>query len=84
MVGCRVADPDELSVTGIRSRDDLGRRLRLIARIAGACHAACASEEGEASSALGPRHLTIAQIMLLVVLWALGAAAWRLAWWLAW
>jgi hypothetical protein len=75
-------------MTGIRSRDDLGRRLRLIARIAVACYAASASEERKASSAeerkassaLGPRHLTIGQLMLLVVLWALGAAAWRLAW----
>ena len=62
-------------MTGIRSRDELGRRLRTIERIAAGCRAARADEEQRAF-----RQLTIGQFMLLVALWALGLAAWRLTW----
>ena len=67
-------------MTGIRSRDQLGRRLRTIARIAAGCRAAGDDEERRTSSARDPRQLTIGQVMLLVALWALGVAAWRLTW----
>ena len=64
----------------IRSRDQLGQRLRTIARIVAGCHAASADEGRQVLSARDPRQITIGQVMLLVVLWALGVAAWRLAW----
>jgi hypothetical protein len=65
---------------GIRSRDELGRRLRTIARIAAVSRVASADEERKVASARDPRQLTIGQLILLVALWALGAAAWRLTW----
>jgi hypothetical protein len=71
-------------MTVIRAREELGRRLRTIARIAAGCRAASADERRQVSSARDPRQITLGQVMLLVVLWALGVAAWRLAWWLAW
>jgi hypothetical protein len=55
--------------------NELGRRLRTIERIAAGCRAARADEEQRAF-----RQLTIGQFMLLVALWALGLAAWRLTW----
>ena len=67
-------------MTVIRSRDELGRRLRTIARIAAGCRAASADEGRQVLSTRDPRQITIGQVMLLVVLWALGAAVWRLAW----
>jgi hypothetical protein len=67
-------------MTGVRSRDQLGRRLRTIARIAAGCRAARADEERRTSSTRDPRQLTISEVMLLVALWALGVAAWRLTW----
>ena len=62
-------------MTGIRSRDELGRRLRTIERIAAGCRAARAAEERRTSP-----QFTIGQFMLLVALGALGLAAWRLTW----
>jgi hypothetical protein len=67
-------------MTVIRAREELGRRLRTIARIAAGCRVASADERRKVSSASDPRQITLGQVMLLVVLWALGVAAWRLAW----
>jgi hypothetical protein len=58
---------------GVRSRDELGRRLRTIERIAAGCRAARADEEWRTS-----RQFTIGQFMLLVAVCAFGLAAWRL------
>ena len=61
-------------MTGIRSRDELGRRLRTIdASRPGAVRGR--HEERRTSP-----QFTIGQFMLLVALWALGLAAWRLTW----
>ena len=65
-------DSEDLSVTRIRSRDGLGRRLRTIARIAAECRAASAVEERNASTARDPQQLTIGQLMVLVALWRWG------------
>ena len=73
-------DSEDLSMTRIRSRDGLGHRLRTIARIAAECRAVSADDERNASTVRDPQQLTIGQLMLLVGLWALGVAAWRLAW----
>ena len=62
-----------------KSDRELGGRLRTIARIAGECRAARAAEE-RASRPRNARQFTIGQFLLLVVLWALGLAAWRLTW----
>ncbi len=67
-------------MTVIRSRDELGRRLRTIARIAAECRAARADEGPQVLPTRDPRQITIGQVMFLVVLWALGVAAWRWAW----
>ena len=60
---------------GIRSRDELGRRLRTIERIAAGCRVARAAEERRTFP-----QFTIGQFMVVVALWALGLAAWRLTW----
>jgi hypothetical protein len=67
-------------MTKIRSRDELGRRLRTISTIAAGCRATCADDERCDSAARDPRQLTIGHLMLLVALWALGVTAWRLTW----
>jgi hypothetical protein len=67
-------------MTVIRAREEPGRRLRTIARIAAGCRAASADERRKVSPARDPRQVTLGQVMLLVALWALGVAAWRLAW----
>jgi hypothetical protein len=67
-------------MTVIRSRDELGRRLRTIARIAAGCRAVSADEGRKFWSARDPQQLTLGQLMLLVALWALAAAVWRLSW----
>jgi hypothetical protein len=69
-----------MSSLGTRSREELGDRLRAIARIAAVSRAATAAEERTASSHCNPRQVTIGQILFLVALWALGMAAWRLNW----
>ena len=38
------------------------------------------AERNKCLTARDPRQLTIGQLMLMVALWALGVAAWRLAW----
>lgn len=60
---------------GTRSRDELGRRLRSIQRIAAVCRAARADEERTNTP-----QFTIGQLMVLVALCALGLALWRLTW----
>jgi hypothetical protein len=67
-----------MSTFGMKSRGDLGVRLRVIARIA--ADSRRAAEEQDASPHRDPRQITLGQILLLVALWAIGAAAWRLAW----
>jgi hypothetical protein len=62
-------------MAGVRSRDELGRQLRTIQRIAAGCRAALADEERRTSP-----QFTIGQLMLLVALSALGLAVWRLTW----
>jgi hypothetical protein len=62
---------------GIRSREELGRRLRLIARTVAQNRAAMAAEDAKAASRRNPRQITIAQILFLVALRALGLTAWR-------
>src|SRR5262249_27623867 len=79
-VGCRAVDSEGSSMMEVRSRDQLGRRLRTIARIAAGCRPARADEGRRFPSARDPQQITVGQIMLLVALWALGVAAWRLAW----
>jgi hypothetical protein len=69
-----------MSLFGIRSREEIGARLRTVARIAVESRAERAAEERRAASRRDPRQITIGQIRLLVVLWALGFAAWRLNW----
>jgi hypothetical protein len=66
-VGCRAADSEGSSMTGIRSPDEQGCRLRKIERIAAGCRAARAAEERRSSP-----QFTIGSFMLLVALWALG------------
>ena len=69
-----------MSSPGIRSREELNGRLRMIARVAAESRAASASEERKASPPRDPRQLTIGQLLFLVILWAFGVAAWRLVW----
>jgi hypothetical protein len=63
-----------------RSCEEFGGRLRTIARIAAGCRAALALEERQAAPRHNARQVTIGQLLVLVVLWALAAAAWRLTW----
>jgi hypothetical protein len=69
-----------MSSPRLRSSEEFGGRLRTIASIAADCRAALASEEQQAAPRRDPRQITIGQLVFLVVLWALGAAAWRLTW----
>jgi hypothetical protein len=54
--------------------------MRMIARIAVGCRAARADEDRRASPARGRQQVTIGQIMFLVALWAIAAAALRMPW----
>jgi hypothetical protein len=62
-----------------RSGRELGGRLQIIARIAAECRAANAAEE-KRSRPRNSRQFTIGQLVILITLWALGLAAWRLTW----
>jgi hypothetical protein len=55
-------------MTVIRSRDELGRRMRAIARIAAGCRAASADEERRASPARDPQRITNMVAVLAVAL----------------
>jgi hypothetical protein len=60
-----------------RSGRELGGRLRIIARIAADCRAANAAED-KASRPRNSRQFTIGQLLIVIALWALAAAAWRI------
>jgi hypothetical protein len=63
---------------GIKSREELGSHLRTVARVVAGCRAAMAAEDRKAALRQNPRQITIGQIMMLVAIWALGLAVWRL------
>jgi hypothetical protein len=69
-----------MSSPGIRSSEELNGRLQVIAHVAAESRAASAAEDRKASPPRDPRQLTIGQVLFLVILWAFGAAAWRLVW----
>lgn len=69
-----------MSASDIRSREELGARLRKIARIAARCRAARPAEGREAAPPRDPRQITIGRVLLLVALWAVGLAAMRWTW----
>jgi hypothetical protein len=66
-----------MAAFGIKSREELGGHLRVIACVAAACRAATASEERKAATRRNPRQVTIGQILLLIALSALGLTMWR-------
>ena len=67
-------------MTVIRSRDELGRRMRAIARIAAGCRAVSADEERRASPARAPRRITIGMVAVLAVALTLGMLVACLRW----
>jgi hypothetical protein len=67
-----------MSFFGIKSREEIGDHLRTVARIAAGSRAEWAAWERKAALRRDRRQITIGQILLLVALWALGLALWRL------
>ena len=63
---------------GIKSREELGGHLRTVASVVAEYRGAMAAEDRKAALCHNPRQITIGQIMMLVALWALGLAVWRL------
>ena len=66
---------------GIKSRAEIGGRLRVISRIA--AEAAVAADEQTALMQRNRRKVTIRQLMMLIALWAVVMGTWRLHRWCA-
>ena len=64
-----------MAILGIRSRAELGGRLRSIACIAG--DAVVASDRADEIARRNRRRVTIRQMMFLVAFWAVVLGAWR-------
>jgi hypothetical protein len=69
-----------MAIPGIKTREQIGARLRAIARIAGASARARAEEERRARRHSHPGRLTIGRLLVLVALGALGLATCRYPW----
>jgi hypothetical protein len=68
-----------MAILGIKSRAELGGRLRSIARISG--EAVVASDEADEVARRNRRRVTIRHIMFLVAFWAVVLGAWRHCQW---